>query len=80
MKTDTHQADNKADLLRRARKLTGLSATRLGELAGLHRNSISGYERGLTPPPATWERIRKALKVALTERVRAIAGTLKDLR
>ena len=80
MKTDTHQADNKADLLRRARKLTGLSATRLGELAGLHRNSISGYERGLTPPAESWARIRKALKAALAERGRAIDNTLKELR
>ena len=72
-------ADFSPELLRHARELSGLSAGELAERAGLHRVTVANYERGMHCPPDTWEKIEKALKQALDERVRATAKVRRRL-
>jgi transcriptional regulator with XRE-family HTH domain len=68
-----------AELLREARTRTGLTAAELAERAGLHRVSVSTFERGLRPTAETWVRLQKALLVALDEAAREITKVRKRL-
>ena len=73
-------AEFSPELMRQARELAGLSAGELAEKAGLHRVTVANYERGLSCPPDTWQRIEKALRQALEEHTRAVEKVKKQLR
>jgi transcriptional regulator with XRE-family HTH domain len=77
---EVHMPAFSPELLRTARTLAGLTAAELAERAGLHRVSVSTFERGLVPAPETWLRIEKALLVALNEQTRAVAKVQRRLR
>jgi ribosome-binding protein aMBF1 (putative translation factor) len=59
------------ELLRQARTLAGLTAAELAERAGLSLGQIVRFENGLKPSADSWQRIEKALRVALDEHLRA---------
>ncbi len=67
------------ELLRHARALAGLTAADLAERAGLHRVSVSTFERGLKPADETWLRLQKALLAALDESTREIVKVRRRL-
>lgn len=57
------------DRIKRARMVKGLSQVRLADLAGIHRNTLRNYEKGVTTPRTVFlESLEEVLQTKLKTR------------
>ena len=67
-------------LLHDARLAGGLTYREVGTAAGLDQSAIAHYEAGrIRPSPRAAERLKTALRQLLSDRLEAIAQTIRQL-